>query len=380
MKQMSANFKTLTNSSLLALCFYLFISPLTAAVLGKDDRTKLPEHHVALASGIGIIGQPGKHGWSCTAFCVAPKIIATNAHCILKNPAAGRRLDLSRTMFVLPPFKQSVKGRKYKRRITYPEFVSPKKPGLSIFAGNFNNIRSTKAQSQDWAFTKLNHSVCKGRVLEFISKDINQIKKAAKKQHVFMIGFHGDKQMKERLYSKNCRIRSPKNRTYFLKSQRRLMAKQQILLPHTCDAYKGSSGSPLFIDTKTGPKVVGINLGSLRYERYQIKRSRYTGKVISKRKLRNGKETNMAVRPRAFLAGLARFRNEQLLGKLSDLNKIQIYLKILNHYKGRIDGKFGPATRHAIISYEKQHKLAPLGLPTEQLLKKLSHERISPSL
>ncbi len=339
------------------------------AVLGKDDRIKLPEKYIDIASGIGILGQPGKRGWSCTAFCVAPKIIATNAHCIVKNPTAGRHLDLSKTIFVLPSFRNNPKGRKYRERVTYPEFVTPKNPALSIYAGNFKNIHSVKSQSQDWAFAKLNHSVCKNRILSFTKRPLNTLTKAAQQKRIFMIGFHGDKKMKERLYSKKCRVRSPTNRKYFLKNQRRHMARQDILLPHTCDAFKGSSGSPILLSTKEGPKVVGINLGSLRYERYQIKKNRYTGKIISRKKLRrSGRETNMAVRPRAFLDGLARFENETLLSQIGDLKEIQTHLKTLNLYKGSIDGIFGPQTRKAIARYEQKNNLAPLKLPTQELL------------
>ena len=339
------------------------------AVLGKDDRIKLPEKYIDIASGIGILGQPGKRGWSCTAFCVAPKIIATNAHCIVKNPTAGRHLDLSKTIFVLPSFKNTPNGHKYRERVTYPEFVTPKNPSLAIYSGNFKNIRSVKSQSQDWAFAKLNHSVCKNRVLSFTERPLNALTKAAQQKRIFMIGFHGDKKMKERLYSTKCRVRSPTNRKYFLKSQRRHMARQAILLPHTCDAFKGSSGSPILLSTKEGPKVVGINLGSLRYERYQIKKNRYTGKIISRKKLRrSGRETNMAVRPRAFLDGLARFEKETLLSQIRELKEIQSHLKTLNLYKGPIDGIFGPQTRNAIARYEQKNNLAPLKLPTQELL------------
>ncbi|GJM03470.1 MAG: hypothetical protein DHS20C08_19710 [Rhodomicrobium sp.] len=344
------------------------------AVLGKDERTRLPERYVDLAAGIGILGQHGRVGWSCTAFCVAPNVIATNAHCVVKNPTVGRRLDLSRTLFVLPKFKRSSTGSKFKSRISYPEFVDPRRPALSIYYGNFNNIRSVNAQGQDWAFVKLIHSVCRGRTLKFSQRPMSEIRKAAKKKQVFMIGFHGDKKMEERLFSKDCAIRSPSDRKYFLNAQRRRMLRQAVLLPHTCDAFKGSSGSPIFLETKDGPKVIGINLGSLRYERYQIKKNRYTGKIISRKKLKNGRETNMAVQPRAFMDGLDRFKNEQLLNSIHDLRRLQSNLKKLGFYRGRIDGLFGKGTRRAVITFERKQNLIALGLPTRQLLERLDNQ------
>ncbi len=347
------------------------------AVLGEDDRTPLPEKYQSIAAGIGILGQPGLNGWSCTAFCVAPNIIATNAHCIVRNPTMGKRLNLSKTLFILPKFKQSFTGNTYKHRLTYPEYVHAKKPYLSIYSGNFSQKSPLNSQGQDWAFTKLIHSVCKGRSLSFADVPLKEIKRAAARDKVFMIGYHGDKKMNERLYSKNCKIRSRNNALYFLKPQRRIMSKQAILLPHTCDAFKGSSGSPIFLETKTGPKVVGINLGSLRYERYRIRRNRYTGKIISRKKLKNGKETNMAIQPKVFIEGLQRFEQETLLNSVEEFKKLQSQLKILKLYRGRIDGILGNNTRKAIFDFEHKMKLSKLGLPTEQLLTLLLKETTS---
>ncbi len=344
------------------------------AVLGKDDRIKLPAKYRSLAIGIGILGQAGKHGWSCTAFCVAPNIVATNAHCIVKNPSVGKRLDLSKTVFYLPALKNKSnkkhkpKTSNYRQRITHPDYVIAKNPALSIYYGNFRNVRSVNSQSHDWAFTKLKQSVCKGRTLKFATVPIKQITKAAKQKQLFMIGFHGDKKMQERLYSKNCKVRSPTNRRYFLKAQRRRMARKATLLPHTCDAYKGSSGSPIIITTKDGPKVVGINLGSLRYDRYKILKNRYTGKVVSRKKIRASRETNMAVRPSAFLKGLSRFEKETLLNTPADLKQVQTLLKEFKLYRGKIDGIYGHGTRHAVTQFEKKKNLVPISLPTQELL------------
>ena len=338
------------------------------AVIGKDQRQKLSSKYHPQAIGIGILGQPGKRSWSCTAFCVAPNIIATNAHCIVKNQTVGRRLDLSRTIFMLPALKNPKTKSYTHSRFSHPQYVDPKTPGLSVYSGHFRKTSSVRTQSQDWAFTKLTNKACQGRTLEFVDLSIKDLQKAAKQKRLLMIGFHGDNKMKEHLVSIECKVRSPQNRTYFLKAQRRQMAKQAVLLPHTCDSFKGSSGSPILLKTEKGLKVVGINLGSIRYERYQIRKNRYTGKVISRKKLRNTRETNMAVRPRAFLKGLERFKNETLFHSPRQLGLLQTLLKELKFYKGKIDNKWGPASKRAVTRYERKHDLAPLGLPTKELL------------
>lgn len=344
------------------------------AILGKDDRKPLPDKFIPLASGIGIIGQPGRRGWSCTAFCVAPNVIATNAHCIVKNPTVGRRLNLARTIFMLPKFNDKPRAKLYLEKHSRPLYVDPQNPALSVFSGRFQSTRSVRSQSEDWAFTKLRHDVCKGRTLDFQETSLNEIFKATRKNQLFMIGFHGDKKMNDRLFSSNCRVRSPGDKRFFLPAQRRQYARQAYLLPHTCDAYKGSSGSPIIVKTEEGPKVIGINLGSLRYERYQIKKNRYTGKVISRKKLRSGRETNMAVRPRAFLDGLARFERENLLTSKTQIQELQTYLKALKFYRGRIDGVYGSRSQRALRAFEKKQKITPIGLPTIEILHKLKRE------
>ncbi|GAA6211486.1 hypothetical protein NBRC116602_12270 [Hyphomicrobiales bacterium 4NK60-0047b] len=343
------------------------------AVLGKDNRISLPKKHQALAAGIGILGQPGKKGWRCTAFCVAPNIIATNAHCIVRNPTMGKRLNLAKTIFILPALSKSPLNHKYKPRISYPEYVHQKMPGLSVFSGNYAEARHLNSQKQDWAFTKLIHSVCRGRTLDFKNSKLKEIKKAAKKNDVFMIGYHGDKDMSERLYSNKCRIRSRNNKTFFMKKQRRQMTREALLLPHTCDAFKGSSGSPIFLKTGNNYKVIGINLGSLKYEHFRIRRNRYTGKIISRKKLKTGKETNIAIQPKIFIEGLKRFQKETLLTNLQQFREFQKGLKLLNFYRGKIDGHFGKQTKRAIYAFEKKMNLAPIGLPTKELLEKLNN-------
>lgn len=342
------------------------------AVLGKDNRIPLPNEYQSLAAGIGIIGQPGKKGWRCTAFCVAPNIIATNAHCILRNPTMGKRLNLAKTIFMLPPLSKTTFNQKFKARISYPEYVHGKMPGLSIYGGNYRNSKSLSSQKQDWAFTKLIHSVCKGRTLTFKNVELKKIKKAAKKNNVFMIGFHGDKEMKSRLYSNKCQIRSRSNKTFFLRKQRIQLTKEAVLLPHTCDAFKGSSGSPILLKTNSGLKVVGINLGSLRYEHFRIKRNRYTKKIISRRRLKSGRETNIAIQPKIFLAGLKRFEKETLLNDINEFKIFQSHLKELRLYRGKIDGKFGRRTKRAITAFEKEMKLPHIGIPTKELLELLT--------
>ncbi len=57
------------------------------------------------------------------------------------------------------------------------------------------------------------------------------------------------------------------------------------------------------------------------------------------------------------------------------LRKVQVLLKEGGHYKGEVDGLFGPNTRRALESYQKQVGLTVTGLPDQATLFKL----LSPS-
>ncbi len=57
------------------------------------------------------------------------------------------------------------------------------------------------------------------------------------------------------------------------------------------------------------------------------------------------------------------------------LRRVQVLLKEDGHYRGKVDGLFGPNTRRALESYQKQVGLTVTGLPDQATLFKL----LSPS-
>lgn len=67
------------------------------------------------------------------------------------------------------------------------------------------------------------------------------------------------------------------------------------------------------------------------------------------------------------LAGSETTRTEQAMGGAA-IAAIQEILAQMDLYKGAIDGIAGPGTKSAIRTYQRQHKLAPTGVPTEALL------------
>ncbi|MGI9520481.1 MAG: peptidoglycan-binding protein [Hyphomicrobiaceae bacterium] len=333
-------------------------------VIGKDQRVKLPQKYMKYAKGIGVIFEPGA-GWACTAFCVAPSIIGTNAHCLIGRPGRQNRTDLSQVKFVFAP--NSVTGFTH---VSSLKFADQKQVYLSVYAGHYRAKRTTREFSNDWAFAKLDSQSCRGNAVEFADMSEHQINKAAKKKQVFMIGYHGDRGMQDKLLSTACTIRSGSNSKYFLPAQRRSIRSAGNLLPHTCDMFRGASGSPIFVKRGNSAKVVAINAGSTGFAKYRVNRHNNQRRYVWSR------QTNLAIMSKTFLHGLKRFRTEPLISGKEDLRTLQQILKADGYYRGPIDALYGPGTRGAILKFEKDKQLAPLGIPTARLLEDARKSRL----
>ena len=329
-------------------------------VLGNDDRVPLPGEYQKLARGIGIIFEPGAR-WACTAFCVRPNIIASNAHCLIGRAGLGRKVNLSKVQFVLAPHSRS-RGV-LKSSIAYTD---REQPHLSVFAGHYRATRQLREFADDWAFAKLTSPRCEGFELAFADMSNDEIRREGRNGRLFMIGFHGDKKLRGKWLSNSCTVRSPSDRGYFLSSQRRLLSRAPHILPHTCDAYQGASGSPIFVGDTDGAKVVAINSGSIGYSRYRRRRN------STRRQFVLSRNTNTAIKAQVFLGGLGRFESENLLSGKDDLRRLQELLKAVGYYRGPIDKLYGPGTRAAVIKYEQFRGLSLLGMPTSELLMDLT--------
>lgn len=329
------------------------------AIFGKDERVKVPRKHREISDGIGLVHDMSRNV-ACTAFCVSKDVIATNAHCIVRPPGRRRKVDLSQIFFLISP-----KDSFLERRGSDLKFVAKDQPLLSVYADYYRGGGSVVSFTKDWAFAKLSRSVCEGYALDFASPPQKEINKAAKRGSLFLIGYHGDKGIEHRWLSPACGVRSTTSRRYFLSSQRRALRSRGTVLPHTCDTKKGSSGSPVFMEMSSGPKVIAINAGTTGYALYRRVRGSSRKRSVYTR------NSNVSVLTSAFIQGLERFKTEHLLADLNDLKRLQTHLKSSGHYKSSIDGLFGRGTRNAILKFEKENGMARLGMPTRELLQKI---------
>ncbi len=351
------------------------------AIIGKDQREEVPEKYNHISRSIGIlIPNFSPNRWGCSAFCVAPNIVATNAHCLIRKPHTGQTVDMSDVIFTFPAITPANNGYagtyniNYRSNMSAIQYVAKDNPRLSLYAGNYYENKTFRSNSHDWAFVKLKTPICKNRILKLKDITVRKLRKASQNKQIFMLGYHGDDQMAYQRLSANCTIYSPRNTKFLPPSARRQYSRRRPVIPHNCDTVTGSSGSPIFMTTKEGPVVVGINRGSFRYSRYSVRRNMRTGRNVGRPKLIFRSEMNMAVHTRAFLSGLERFASEDLLKNTAQFMEVQKLLKRLRLYRGKIDGLMGPRARSAILKFERRHKLAPMGVPTSQLLKLLRRE------
>ncbi len=336
-----------------------------AAIVGKDTRRKAPAEYQPIASSIGIVFEKGgRKNRACTAFCVADDVIATNAHCVVGGRGRQGKVRLENVLFAKP--------------LGGPDllFSTPLKhaaswdPRLSLFAGSYGGRKTIIEFANDWAFAKLDLPICRGKALDIADVKRTALDRLGAQRRLFMLGFHGDLGMRDVMLSGDCRIVKAQEAGELLGRQRRVLRKNGDLFLHTCDHTMGSSGAPILARTPQGLRVVGMNAGSIGVMRRQVRGSR----VVEVRT-----QYNIGVRLSGMRNGLRRFQSERVIAAERDFERIQNLLAAGSHYRGPLDGLFGPQTRGAIASYEQSKGLAPLGTPTQELLASLEADFGAPS-
>lgn len=321
-------------------------------VIGNDQRTYVPPSLVNIANSIGLIWQRGG-GSVCTAFCVGDDIIASNAHCLVTSN--GRTMkQLDRFRFLRVPAERRMRRHKHLSKL---QLVTPNDPRLSFFAGYYRGVTTERTMVHDWALAKLERPICRGHALALADLSVAELERASQNRKLVMIGYHGDRGLDARLLSPDCRISA---------------RPRALVMTHTCDSFKGSSGSPiLMLRGDRPPLVVGINVGSVATRRYRVQTDRRTHQRIGRPRLLSTSVINVAVGTSAFRQGLAAFGNAQLLISEGEFVDYQRRLAELGLYRGTIDGKYGALTREATLRLELEMGVRPIGLPTRQLLNAL---------
>jgi hypothetical protein len=325
------------------------------AVFGADERVALPANYRHLQERMGLLFNR-RSRMVCTAFCVAPDIIATAGHCLFR--IAGERA---------PQIADFWFARNYDAARDYTRIAGHGAGAAAqhVMSGaTILNLRPPIDATKDWAFARLSSAVCSKGVLTVRPLPVEQILAEAAANRVFQVSYHRDFTPWRLAYARPCAIaRSFPGAEWTAIAKD--FAEPGILLLHTCDTGGASSGSPLLLDTPRGPEVIGINVGT--YVRSEVVMQ--DGQVT--RRLKADTVANTAVSAVAFAAKLDAFRQAAIMGTPELIRSLQAALKQRQLYGGALDGTFGPALRAAIESHERAEGLTVMGLATEALLKRL---------
>ncbi|MEO0854085.1 MAG: peptidoglycan-binding protein, partial [Cyanobacteria bacterium J06648_11] len=293
----------------------------------------------------------------CTAFCVAPNVAATAAHCLFRR-TDGQRQPLSEFWFELrdttPKRQSQILG-------------ASRGVGMqNIVAGTIDlSVRPPIDAANDWALMRLENSACKGRELPLASgAQLEQIREAQRRQtrrEVFQISYHRDYEHWSLAYSTPCGIAGEYDGLTRQQIRREFTNHDQLIL-HDCDTAGASSGSPLLMKTSQGIVVVGINVGTYVQSRPPVRSTSRAARHTDSRTI-----ANTGVSASAIADVIGTVATASILASPSSLATLQRQLAGLGHYRAEIDGIYGSQTRAAILRFEASAGLQLTGIPTRWL-------------
>lgn len=327
----------------------------SVAVFGSDDRGPLPQHYRDLQERIGLLFNL-RARTVCTAFCVARDIIATAGHCLHRT--AGEQSPRLADFWFAPH---------YEARKGYARLAGAANGTVAqyVMSGSLSlNVRPPIDATKDWALIRLAQGLCKS-VLPVRAMPTEQVIAEAAAGRVFQVAYHRDFTPWRLAYSKPCDVARSFPGADWATISQDFTEPGQLLL-HTCDTGGASSGSPLLLQTPTGPEVIGLNVGTYVQSKVEMQK----GRVVKRQKADT--VANTGVSALAFAAKLDAFRQAVILSAPQHIRALQAALKQRQLFTGDVNGVYSPALRLAIESYERTNGLAVTGLATQALLKRLS--------
>jgi Trypsin-like peptidase domain/Putative peptidoglycan binding domain len=335
-----------------ALALGFGLSPLSvqAAVFGGDQRTPLPQSLRSVGNKMGTIFDPRSHS-VCSAFCVAPNMIATAAHCLYRT--AGE------TPLRLTDLKVRVNGSRDTSHIAGARKGTPE---LNVLSGSQHlNVHPPIDATRDWALVRLAKPLCKAGALKIAPRPVNDVMRLAADNKVYNVAYHRDLPKWQLMLGRPCRVK----RSFAAASWPTILhdfTNPQQLLLHTCDTGPGSSGSPLLVEGANGPEVIGINVGTY----VQSKVILLNGEVVHRFKADD--VANTGVNAQAFADAFTAFRDADLLASYRDILRLQDALAARALYNGPRDGRYSDDLKSAIESFQRAAAMPVTGLATRPLL------------
>jgi V8-like Glu-specific endopeptidase len=331
------------------------------AVFGKDDRVAVPNHLQWVAERVGLLFN-NQARTVCTAFCVADNLIATAAHCLARSQSAGAA-----------SYKDFNFARNYEKTRT-PVRIEGAATGSAaqhILSGDFQlKTRPPIDAANDWALIRVPKNTCPAQSLEVRALGHQELVAESKAGRVFQISYHRDFALWRPAFGRACPVARDYDAAKWSTIAPDFIAAEQMIL-HTCDTGGASSGSPLLLETKDGPVVVGINVGTYVQSRIVTAKEQRPATPA-----RQQSETiaNTAVNAGQFARQIPVLRAAQILASGQALREVQDRLRGQNLFSGRSDGVYGPALKAAIEAYEQARRLPVTGMPTRALAQRLSQD------
>lgn len=331
-------------------------APAGASVFGLDQRTPLPEGLHQIGTKVGVFFDTRSQS-ICTAFCVAPDVVMTAAHCLYRT-SGEKPLQLNDLSFKLHGTNQSV-------RIAG---ASDGGSEANVSSGSSSlSVRPPIDATRDWAMVRLAKPACSAGVLKVSARSVQEVMKLADKGRVFNIAYHRDLPKWQPMLGTGCGVKRDYADADWATIKRDFNNPDQLLL-HTCDTGAASSGSPLLVDGADGPEVVGINVGTY----VQSKVIMLNGEVLHR--FKSDDVANTGVNAQAFAPRLANFLTADTMTSRRQIKDLQEALAARTLYRGPRDGRYCPALKLAIEGYQRAAHMAVTGLATVSLLQSINGE------
>ncbi|MEZ5923929.1 MAG: peptidoglycan-binding domain-containing protein [Hyphomicrobiaceae bacterium] len=326
------------------------------AVFGKDERRALKQSESGFKGQIGLLFNNTART-VCTAFCVAPRLIATAGHCLFRPSSKGKMPDLAGFWFTNEPG-----GRKaYSRLAGYGNGTSLQ--NVMVDTTDIK-VRPPIDAAGDWAVIRLARAACEGQTLPLSTATSAEIERQAQAGKVFQVAFHRDFEEWQLARSGTCEVRREFEGLGREAIERDFHHADELVL-HRCDTGEASSGSPILLETETGPVVVAINVGTYVQSKVLMQngtvRQRFAPETIA----------NTGVSARHLKPLVDAMQRARIATSERDILEFQKRLRALGFYAGALDGHFGELTRAAIRAYQQSMTLAVTGLPTDELAQHL---------
>ena len=268
------------------------------AVFGGDQRVAIPLRFKALRGKIGLFFNR-RSRTVCTAFCVAPDIVATAGHC-LHRPHGER-----------PPHPADFWFARNYDAERHFERIAGSMSGAAaqhVMSGTMElSVRPPIDASKDWALVRLSSRACSRGVLAIGTLSSEAMIAEAAAKRIVQVSYHRDFTPWKLAYSQPCGVERSFETADWASIVGDFADPTQLVL-HTCDTGDASSGSPLLLDAPDGLKVVGINVGT--YVRSKVLME--DGQI--KKRLKADTVANTAVNSSAFAGKLATFQQAQISG------------------------------------------------------------------